>query len=182
MAPLSIVLGVLSLVCVALGVLLTPVPVLGALFAFAAPALAIAGIVVGGIAMSRARRALEGPAMPGGNTVVLPAEGAQVPARARQASGGAQAGVIVSALALVPALLTALTCGVCNALCSNGVQLQRSVQFGVPGGPSAWPPAGGAASDAPVERRSPRNDAGVGPGDDDAPPPAFPAPPLPSEP
>jgi hypothetical protein len=156
MAALSILLGVLSLACVALGVLTTPIPVLGALFSFAAPLVAIAGIVVGGLAMSRSQQAAARPVTPG--------EPAPAAAPTRRVG---LPGVIVSAVALLPALLTAMTCGVCNALCSTGqIQTRRDFNFDIQRGrPPAAPPR-----DTP--------DAGREPGDPDAPPPVFPPPPL----
>jgi len=176
MAALSIVLGVLSLACVALGVLFTPVPLMGAAFSFGAPALAIAGIVVGGIAMSRAKRSVALAAPQG-----LPNAGPSAPAQAPNpgSSGVALTGVIVSALALLPALLTALTCGVCNAVFSTGqFQTQRNFQFNLQRG---FPPVPDAGPTRPEPRQSGRGrDAGAP--DDDAPPPAFPAPPLRPEP
>jgi hypothetical protein len=154
MAGLSILLGVLSLACVALGVLATPIPVLGALFSFAAPLLAIAGIIVGGLAMSRSQQA--GPLAPPGEPT---------PAAPPRRVG--LAGVIVSAIALLPALLTAMTCGVCNALCSTGqIQTRRDFKFDIQRG---LPP--------PVQPRD-TPDAGRQPSDPDAPPPVFPPPPL----
>jgi hypothetical protein len=154
MAGLSILLGVLSLACVALGVLATPIPMVGALFSFAAPLLAIAGIIVGGLAMSRSQRAGP-PVTPGEPIPAAPARKVGLP------------GVIVSAVALLPALLTALTCGVCNALCSTGqIQTRRDFKFDIQRGlPPPAPPR-----DAP--------DAGQEPGDPAAPPPVFPPPPL----
>jgi hypothetical protein len=154
MAGLSILLGVLSLACVALGVLATPIPVLGALFSFAAPLLAIAGIIVGGLAMSRSQQA--GPP-------VTP--GAPAPAAAPRRVG--LPGVIVSAVALLPALLTAMTCGVCNAFFSTGqIQTRRDFKFDIqPGLPPPLQPR-----DTP--------DAGREPGEPGAPPPVFPPPPL----
>jgi hypothetical protein len=155
MAALSILLGVLSLACVALGVLTTPIPVLGAMFSFAAPLLAIAGIVVGGLAMSRSQQAGQPAA---------PAETAPAAAPVRRVG---LPGVIVSAVALLPALLTAMTCGVCNALCSTGqIQTRRDFKFDI----QPVPPPASTPQDTP--------DAGGEPGNPDAPPPVFPPPPL----
>jgi hypothetical protein len=162
MAVGSIVLAALSLASIGLGVLATPVPVLGAIFSFAAPALALAGIIAGGIAMSRARRE-------------------------NQPRDLALAGVIASALCFVPALITALTCGVCNALCSAGpVEIRRDFHFGVQPGATRPPGAdagrGGSGRPAPAlaplpRAGSPEPAAGSG-ARPDAPPPAFPPPPI----
>jgi hypothetical protein len=160
MAVGSIVLAALSLVSIGLGVLTTPVPVLGAIFSFAAPALALAGIITGGMALSRARRE-------------------------NQPRDLALAGVIISALCFVPALITALTCGVCNALCSSGpVEIRRDFHFGVQPGAARPPDAGVGGSGPPVPAfpppprvGSPAPAAGSG-ARPDAPPPAFPPPPI----
>ena len=156
MAAGSIALAVLSFVSMVAGVLTTPIPGVGAAFSFGAVALAIAGIVLGGKAMSRAKQR-------GG------------------ANGAGQAGVIVSALALAPALLTAMTCGLCNAFCSDGrIQTQRSfnVHFGqpVPGPPGD----AGTGTDDAQQGAPPPHEAKpeAPPRAKDAPPPAFPPPPI----
>jgi hypothetical protein len=161
MAVGSIVLAALSFVSIGLGVLATPVPVIGAIFAFGAPTLALAGVITGGMAMSRAKRAGESHDL-------------------------ALAGVVACALLFVPALITALTCGVCNALCSTGqFETRRDFRFGVQPG-NAPPPAAGAghagrgALPAPAPPPPPvqRGPASAPDADHDAPPPAFPAPPI----
>lgn len=146
MALISILLSVVALLCTAIGFFTTPIPVLGTLFSFGAAALAILGVVLGGRAVSAAKRQ--------GTT-----------------NDTARIGVILNALALVPALLVALTCGVCNALFSSGnVQVQRDFQFNMgqgdpDAGPSALPPPQHAA-----------------PGEPGAPPPAEPGPGSPAQP
>ena len=174
----SIVLAFLALACVGIGFLTTPIPVVGTVFSFSAPALALAGVVVGGIALSRAKRA----GHPG---------------------DGAIAGIILSVLALIPALLVALTCGVCNALfTAGGVDARRTfdVRMG-PGGalrapdagvwspgfpPAPSPSPGAPTPPPPATPRAPSSDPGTPappPGNGVAPPPAFPPPPLaPQEP
>lgn len=164
MAAWSILLGLLAVVFTGLGVLATPIPVLGAFFAFGAPALALAGVITGGVGMSRARR-----------------EG--------KPSDGATAGIVIGALAFFPALITALTCGVCNALCSSGEMQQRSFRYStglgadVDGG-TAFPappplpppqPASPQPSKQPGSAPPAPKPAAPPP---DAPPPAFPPPPL----
>jgi hypothetical protein len=161
MAVGSIVLAALSLVSIGLGVLTTPVPVVGAIFSFGAPALALAGVVTGGIAMSRAKRE-------------------------NQPRDLAVAGVITNALFFVPALITALTCGVCNALCSTGqIQTRRDFHFGVQRGAAGSPAAqaGQGGTGLAPALPPPRASGGAAPagGDGaqrDAPPPAFPPPPI----
>lgn len=151
MAAGSLVLAVVSFICVVLGVVFAPLPGIGAVFAFGAPALAVAGIVLGGKAMSREKQR-------GG------------------ASGVGQAGVIASTIALVPGLLTAMTCGVCNALCATGeVSTQRhfNVQFGTPQQQQQQQQQGAGAAGNGGAQQAP--DAPADPG---APPPAFPPPPI----
>jgi hypothetical protein len=152
MAAGSLVLAVVSFVCMVLGVVFAPLPGIGAVFAFGAPALAITGIVLGGKAMSRNKQRGE-------------------------VSGVGQAGVIASTIALVPALLTAMTCGVCNAFCATGefsTQRHFNVQLGTPQQPQQ-PGAGTAGSGAAAGPQTPDPDKARDPG---APPPAFPPPPI----
>ena len=167
-------LAIASFVCIALGVLFTPVPGLGALFSFGAPALALAGIILGGRAVSQSKAAA--PAVAAGGPVPAPGE----------TSGLALAAVIVSALAFVPAVITALTCGACNALCAAGeVTTRHNIQTGIdpfdvllgPGvrGPDLVEPDAGAVGSATSA------DAGVeaAPGSQPVlpPPPLAPGPP-----
>jgi hypothetical protein len=106
MGLLSILLSALAVVCAGVGVLTTPIPKLGLIFAFGAPALALAGIILGGSAMSKAKRA-------------------------GQTSETGRIGAILSALAFVPSVVVALTCGVCNAFFSTGdMQVQKNFHFG----------------------------------------------------
>lgn len=111
MAIGALLLAIAAFFSMGLGVLFTPVPWVGALFSFGAPALAIAGIVIGGKAVTANKQENRG-------------------------GGLALAGVITSAIALVPAMITALTCGTCNALCTTGgVQSRHGVySFGTPSG------------------------------------------------
>lgn len=90
----SIILGVLSMIFAIAGFLLSWVPALGALLSFGAPVLALIGIVLGGVGMSRAKE-----------------EGSE--------TGVPMAGMIVSIVCFFPALLVALTCGVCNTMCTT---------------------------------------------------------------
>ena len=90
----SILLGVFALVCMFAGFVLTPIPFLGTMLSFLAPVLAIAGIVLGGVAMSRARESGE-------------------------SEGLAIAGLVVNIVAFVPAMLVAVTCGLCNTVCTG---------------------------------------------------------------
>jgi hypothetical protein len=144
MAVTSIALAALALLFIPLGVVLAPLPWVGGVFAFGAPALALASVIAGGVAMSRAKRA-----------------GA--------ATGAALAGVITGALAFLPALLTALTCGVCNALVTAGkFEAHRDFNVSVRQG---YPSAPSDAGREPAEPTAPPPSPG-------APPPAFPPPPI----
>lgn len=170
MALVSILLSVVALLCTAIGFFTTPIPVLGTLFSFGAAALALLGVVLGGRAVSAAKR--QGTA-----------------------NDTARIGVVLNALALVPALLVALTCGVCNALFSSGnVQLQRDFQFNMGGygpdaGPNALPPPAhpepsdpSAPPQPPPSPGSPAQPAPPQPGAPPQQPSALPPPPLPAGP
>ena len=109
-------LAIVSFLFIGLGVLFTPVPGVGAAFAFTAPLLALAGIILGGRAVTKSKAA------------ALPSAGGTAAVPSGEASGLALAAVIASALAFVPAVLTALTCGACNALCASG-QIQSQQRF-----------------------------------------------------
>jgi hypothetical protein len=170
MALVSILLSVVALLCTAIGFFTTPIPVLGTLFSFGAAALAILGVVLGGRAVSAAKRQ--------GTT-----------------NDTARIGVVLNALALVPALLVALTCGVCNALFSSGnVQLQRDFQFNMgagdpDAGPNALPPPQHAPPAEPGAPPTPDQPPGT-PAQPGTPPPgappqqpsSLPPPPLPAGP
>jgi hypothetical protein len=110
MAIVSILLAVVAFVCTLIGFLTTPIPVLGVVFSFGAAAIALAGMLVGGRAISAAKQR----GMP---------------------SDSGRIAVVLNVLAFVPALLVAITCGVCNAIVSTGnVGVQRDVNFNVGSG------------------------------------------------
>lgn len=175
MALVSILLSVVALICTAIGFFTTPIPVVGTLFSFGAAAVALLGVVLGGRGVSAARR------------LGRPNDAARI-------------GVVLNALALVPALLVALTCGLCNALFSSGnVQLQRDFQFnlgqglGPDGGPGGFPPppraepepANPGAPLPPAEPQGQPAQPGQPPAKPGAPPPpssTLPPPPLPAGP
>ena len=120
MALASILVAIAAFACTAIGFVTTLVPGVGAVFSFLAPTLAIAACVLGGVAMSRAKRLGEKTDL-------------------------ARAGVILSVVAFVPGLLVAVFCGTCNALYSSGqVQMQKNVRFGTTG-PQLLPMAGNLA-------------------------------------
>jgi len=94
----AIVLGVFALVCALAGALLFWVPFLGTMISFLAPVLALAGTILGGIALSRAKA--------GGG----------------ESEGLAIGGLVTSIVALIPSVLVAVTCGACN-VCATGMYL-----------------------------------------------------------
>ncbi len=153
MGALSILLALLALLFLGAGLLTAIVPVVGSVFAFGAPVLALAGVILGGAAMSQA-------------------------SRAGRASGTGLAGVILNALAIIPALMIASTCGVCNACLSvAGLDMaKRDVRFVVGRGqdPGSMRKATKARDKAEEDTR-PRADD---PPDPHSPPPVFPPPPL----
>lgn len=107
MAAVSVLLAFVAFVSLGLGLVFTPVPIWGAVFSFGAPVVALVGIVVSGLAMSAAQKR-------------------------GQPSGFALAGVIMNVLAFLPALVVALTCGVCNALVTTQGGGQRHMQLMAP--------------------------------------------------
>lgn len=124
MALVSILLSVVALICTAVGFLTTPLPVVGVVFSFGAAAIAVGGVMLAGRAETRAKQAGE------------PRDTARI-------------ALVLNVIALVPALLVALTCGVCNALMSTGtMQLSKDFRFNVgptfgfdpDAGPNALPP------------------------------------------
>ena len=170
MGLLSIVLSALAVVCAGIGVLTTPIPTLGLIFAFGAPVVALAGILLGGSAMSRAKR-----------------EG--------QTSETGKIGAILSAIAFVPSVLVALTCGVCNAFFTTGdFKVHKDVRFGgmpfsLDGGVIGLPPPLRAPDGGvPAEPANPQNPQGEPqpnqPGGEPPPdsPTSLPPPPLPAGP
>jgi hypothetical protein len=150
MAVSSLVLAALALFSIVLAIPTTPIPGVGAFFAFGAPVLAFAGVVLGGVALSRRKRQ-------------------------RQATSLALAGVIVSVLSLLPAMFTAVTFGLLNVLFSVGpVQVQRSFQMHVQSGGTLQTADAGRPA-PPANEPAPAPAPPSVPG---APPPAFPPPPL----
>lgn len=110
MALVSILLSLAAVVAAVLGFLTSWVPGVGAALSFFAPALALLGIVFGSLAMSSARREQR------------PREVAVI-------------GVVLNVLAFFPAVMVAMTCGMCNAMVSTGpVSLHKTfrVRMGIP--------------------------------------------------
>jgi hypothetical protein len=165
MSLLSILLSVVAVLCTVLGFLTTPVPVLGAVLSFGAAGIALGGIMLAGKAMSRAKLQ-------------------------ERPSDTARIGVVLNVLALVPALLVALTCGVCNALVSTGnIQASPNFRFNVgspgaaapdtdPGQPQPLaPPARAVAGQSPPKAGHGAVPATASPAHEGHAPPAAPAPP-----
>lgn len=116
MAIVSILLAVVAFVCTLVGFLTTPIPVLGVVFSFGAAAIALGGMLLGGRAISAAKQR----GMP---------------------NDSGRIAVVLNVLAFVPALLVAITCGVCNAVMSTGnMHLQRDLNFNI--GPGMFGDAG----------------------------------------
>ena len=111
----AIVLGVFALVCALAGAVLFWVPFLGTMISFLAPVLALAGTILGGIALSRAKSG------------------------AGESEGLAIGGLVTSIVALIPSVLVAVTCGACN-VCATGMYLDPG--FGAYDGGHASPDAG----------------------------------------
>lgn len=93
----SITLGILSFLCMLGGIFLVWVPFLGAMLGFLSPVLALFGIILGGVALSRARE--------GGS----------------ENEGLAIGGLVTSIIAFVPAVLVAVTCSLCSACWTGAV-------------------------------------------------------------
>lgn len=156
----AIIVGVLSLVFLALGLFLWVIPVLGPLVTFGAPILGIAAIILGGVAMSRAKQDGE-------------------------SSSAGIAGLVMGIIGTLFGIIEALTCGICSALCTTaafmpipdgGPYRQQQWQWAVDAGPGAmpgafpgWPPQPGQPV-PPGALPDPSGGSGVAP--------ALPPPPI----
>ncbi len=159
MAVASLILGIFSIFAAIGGVGTVMVPYLGSFLSFLAPLVALAGVILGGVGLSQANRSGE-------------------------ATGLAMAGLIVSGVAFLPALLLALTCGMCNAACSNNAARTGGGVFSIFDGgvpprmpipapaPAPSQPPGPSPIPAPVPAVGGDAEPAV------APPPAFPPPPI----
>jgi len=150
MGIVSILLCVFAVLFMGIGLIAAWVPVVGFLFAFGSPALALLGVILGGAAMSKAKRmGLE--------------------------SGTGLVGVIINTLIFFPSLLVAFTCGVCNACVSSAVLDPANTgrwDIVVKPGPFQMPPKKSAEpSDEPDDQPEDSDDP-------HQPPPLFPRPPL----
>lgn len=152
----SIILGIVALICALVGAFVSIIPGVGtfasAFLSLAAPVIALIGIVLGGVGMSRARE-----------------EGAP--------SGVALGGLIVSIIAFVPALLVALTCGVCNSLCAAAMVDGR---FNARDAGPLWTYDAGPST-YPTIPDEPPPQGDIAPTVPGQPPPAYPPPPIPGE-
>lgn len=151
----SILLGIAAFLFMFGGFLTSVIPVVGTLLSFAAPLLAIGGIVTGGLGLSRAKRDGE-------------------------PTGTPTAGLIVSIVALIPALLVALTCGLCNACFTAGMMSpqQGDPQWWLDGGSPTGPGLSPGSPFGPSQPGQPPDDQQPGQAPPGVPPPAFPPPPL----
>jgi hypothetical protein len=166
----SVVLGVLAMISMVAGFFLTIVPVLGTVLGCGSPLLCIVGVVLGGVALSHAKR----DGMPTG----LPT-----------------AGIVVNAIVFFPSAIVALTCGLCNACASAsmieggnpptwtrtdaGVQMTwgtRPPNGFAPSGPTPGAPLPPSQPPQPPGEAAPNPPSAPRP--EGAPPPAFPPPPL----
>lgn len=154
MTPASFLLALAAGALTLVGLVAAVIPGWGAVIAFAAPTCALVGLILGGLALSRAKR-----------------EG--------KSQDLAVVASVLNGLALFPALMVAMTCGVCSALVASGpFEVQRSfrVQMGFPDewdGGVPVPLGGPRPSEPPALDELP-------PEDDD--PNALPPPPLPAGP
>lgn len=149
MSLVSILLAVVAFICTLIGFLTTPIPVVGLVFSFGAAAVALGGILLGGKAISAAKQA------------GTPNDVGRI-------------AVVLNVLALIPALLVAVTCGVCNAIVSTGnIQAHRYLDFNI--GPG-FPEAGARAM--PPPQRLPQQ----APGSPEPEPPSQPTPAPPKQP
>ena len=160
MAIASILLGIGAFIAMILGVVLTIMPYAGSVFSFGAVIMALAGIVLGGLAISRAKQD-DSP------------------------TTAATVGLVISIISFVFSLLVALTCGLCNACMSASPQGFNSMHPVVlDGGGVIWtnqPVNGGPAMPMmpePTAVPSPPPSPAAADAPKDAPPPAFPPPPI----
>jgi hypothetical protein len=147
----SIIVGIAAFLFMFGGFFTSIIPFLGTLLSFGAPLLAIAGIVLGGLGLSRAKRDGE-------------------------PTGAPTAGLILNIVALIPALVIALTCGLCNACITAGAMNPQSQQN------QWWLDGGGGNPFAPQPGFPLGPDGGAtgagGPLVPGQPPPVFPPPPM----
>ncbi|MBX3251669.1 MAG: hypothetical protein KF901_31115 [Myxococcales bacterium] len=94
MGPASAILGLASMLFMVGGAVTTLVPVVGSLLSFGAPVVALFGLVLGGVAISRAQRHGE-------------------------PSTFATVGLVLNAIGFLMGLVFAMTCGLCNACLSQ---------------------------------------------------------------
>jgi hypothetical protein len=159
MAIVSILLAVVAFICTLIGFLTTPIPVVGVVFSFGAAAIALGGMVLGGRAISAAKQR----GMP---------------------NDSGRIAVVLNVLAFVPALMVAITCGVCNAVMSTGnMHFQRDLNFNI--GPSIFGDAGVPGLPppprAPAQQQQPEQPPERQP-QQPQPPSRLPPPPLPPGP
>ena len=125
----SLLLAIAALLGTIAGVLLTPFPSVAAALSFAAPLLAVASVVAGAVAISRARR------MGDRSTLGL-------------------VGLVSGVLVFCPSTFVAMTCGMCNAMVGTHGGWQRTdggmhFRFQQPPPGWHWPDGGMRGAPAP---------------------------------
>ena len=106
----SIVCAVFAFLTMIAGFFLTGVPIVGAVMAFASPALGLAGIVLGGLGLSEAKN------------------------KGGEGEGAATTGLVISIIAFILGLVVALTCGLCNACMTASMGAGGAAAGGAMGG------------------------------------------------
>ena len=104
MALASLILGLLSFVFMIAGLFTSMVPFVGSALSFGAPIVGLFGLVLGGVALSRANQMGD-------------------------STGLATAGMVVSGICFVLSPVFALTCGMCNACVSTAAMNDPNSPF-----------------------------------------------------
>ena len=168
MAIFSIAAGFLALVLTVAGVMFSPSPNLGAAFSLLSVLAAMAGIVSGGLGISRAK--YDG-----------------------RSTSTATMGLVLSVLVFFPALLFGLTCGLCNAAMSAESRNPTPAPFWldagvrrdlnrVDGGVAALGPNSPPVPNTLPDPNTPPDPDTPADPSADSPPPAFPPPAFPPPP
>ena len=153
MGIVALILGILSIVLLPVGIFVWPA-------AFAAPILGLVATVLGGVAMSRAKRDGE-------------------------SSGAAIAGLVCGIIGFLLGAIEAVTCGVCGALCTAGMMMPRPDAGPNPWGNTNWNfgvydagPMPAFPTPPPVDPNAPPFPAPPDPGIQPGVTPALPPPPI----
>lgn len=114
MGAASAILGILSFILLVGGLVTSFVPYVGSVLSFGAPIVALFGIVLGGVGLSRAKSHGDGSTL-------------------------ATLGLTLNVIGFIFGLLVAVTCGVCNACMSQAQQQNAQWNLGPTPGSSTWP-------------------------------------------